>query len=33
MVVWISDDAKRLPVKLQGELPVGAFVLTLTGTS
>ena len=33
MVVWISDDARRLPVKLQGELPLGAFVLTLTGTS
>lgn len=33
MAVWISDDARRLPVKLQGELPLGAFVLTLTGAS
>jgi hypothetical protein len=30
MVVWISDTAKRLPVKLQGALPVGTFALTLT---
>lgn len=27
--VWISNDARRLPVKLQAELPVGHFVLTL----
>ena len=33
MVVWISDDAKRLPVKLQGALPVGTFGLTLAGVS
>jgi hypothetical protein len=30
MVVWISNDARRLPVKLQGEMAVGAFVLTLS---
>jgi hypothetical protein len=29
MVVWISDDARRLPLKLQGALPVGTFGLTL----
>jgi len=27
--VWISTDARRLPLKLQAELPVGAFVLAL----
>jgi hypothetical protein len=27
--IWLTDDARRLPVKLQGDLPVGAFVLTL----
>jgi hypothetical protein len=27
--VWISTDARRLPVKLQSDLPVGAFVLAL----
>jgi hypothetical protein len=26
---WISNDARRLPVKLQAELPVGHFLLTL----
>jgi hypothetical protein len=29
IVVWISDDARRLPVKLEAELPVGQFVLAL----
>ena len=29
MAVWISDDARRLPLKIQAQLPVGAFVLTL----
>lgn len=29
MAVWISDDARRLPVRIQAQLPVGAFVLTL----
>lgn len=29
IAVWISDDARRLPVKLQAELPVGSFVLAL----
>jgi hypothetical protein len=27
--VWITTDARRLPVKLQADLPVGAFVLAL----
>jgi hypothetical protein len=27
--VWISNDARRLPVKLQAKLPVGHFVLLL----
>jgi hypothetical protein len=27
--VWISSDARRLPLKLQAELPVGNFVLAL----
>jgi uncharacterized protein DUF3108 len=30
MTMWISDDQRRLPVKLEAELPVGSFVLTLT---
>lgn len=29
IAVWISNDARRLPVKLQAELPVGSFVLVL----
>ena len=32
MAVWISTDAKRLPVKLSAELPIGAFTLVLRGT-
>ena len=27
--IWLSDDARRLPVKLQAELAVGSFNLTL----
>jgi hypothetical protein len=27
--IWLSDDARRLPVRMRGDLPVGAFVLTL----
>jgi hypothetical protein len=27
--VWISNDARRLPVKIQAELPVGTFGLAL----
>ena len=29
MALWISDDARRLPIKLQAELAVGTFNLTL----
>jgi hypothetical protein len=29
IALWISNDARRLPVKMQAELPVGAFVLEL----
>jgi hypothetical protein len=29
LALWISDDARRLPVKLQAELTVGSFNLTL----
>ena len=29
IALWISNDARRLPVKMQAELPVGAFVLAL----
>jgi hypothetical protein len=31
--VWISSDARRLPIKLQAELPVGHFVLLLRSVS
>jgi hypothetical protein len=27
--IWLSDDERRLPVKLEGNLPLGSFVLTL----
>jgi hypothetical protein len=29
VALWISDDERRLPLRLEAELPVGAFVLTL----
>jgi Protein of unknown function (DUF3108) len=29
LAVWLSNDARRLPLKLQGALPVGNFILTL----
>jgi hypothetical protein len=29
IVIWMSDDARRLPVRLEAELPVGQFVLVL----
>ena len=31
--VWYSTDARRLPIKLQGKLPVGHFVLVLREVS
>ena len=30
---WISTDARRLPVKLQADLPVGNFALALRSAS
>ena len=30
MTVWFSNDARRLPVKMEAGLPVGAFTLTLS---
>jgi len=27
--LWLSDDARRLPVRLEAELAVGRFVLLL----
>jgi hypothetical protein len=30
LALWLSDDARRLPVKMQGNLTVGSFVLTLS---
>lgn len=30
ITLWLSDNAKRLPLKLQAGLPVGTFTLTLT---
>ena len=29
--LWISTDGRRLPVKLQSDLPIGSFVLALRG--
>ena len=29
MAVWVSDDARRLPLRIEAQLPVGTFVLTL----
>lgn len=29
LAVWFSDDARRVPVRIEAQLPVGAFVLTL----
>jgi hypothetical protein len=29
MAVWISDDERRLPLKIQAQLPVGSFNITL----
>ena len=30
MTVWFSNDARKLPVKLEAGLPVGSFTLTLS---
>ena len=29
IAIWISTDARRLPLKLQADLPIGAFILAL----
>jgi hypothetical protein len=29
LVLWVSDDARRLPLRMQADMPVGRFVLTL----
>ena len=29
LAMWISDDARRLPVKIEAQLPVGKFTVTL----
>ena len=31
--IWMSNDARRLPLRLQAELPVGQFVLALRQTT
>jgi Protein of unknown function (DUF3108) len=33
VAIWIGDDARRLPLKLQADLPVGSFNLTLRSAS
>ena len=30
MTVWFSNDARKLPVKMEAALPVGSFTLTLS---
>jgi hypothetical protein len=30
ITLWLSNDARRLPLRLQAELPIGTFTLTLT---
>jgi len=29
LALWVSDDARRLPLRMQADMPVGRFVLTL----
>jgi len=29
LAIWISDDPRRLPLKIEAQLPVGKFVVTL----
>jgi len=33
LTLWLSTDARRLPLKFQAGLPVGSFTLTLAGIS
>jgi hypothetical protein len=30
LTVWLSDDARRLPLKFETSLAIGSFVLTLS---
>ncbi len=30
MIVWITDDAERIPVQMKSEIVIGSFVTTLT---
>jgi len=30
LALWVSDDARRLPLKMEAQLVVGKFVITLT---
>jgi hypothetical protein len=30
MIVWITDDAERIPVQMQSEIIIGSFFATLT---
>jgi hypothetical protein len=30
MIVWITDDAERIPVRMKSEIVIGSFVSTLT---
>ena len=29
LTLWLSDDARRLPLLMEAEMPVGTFTLTL----
>ncbi len=29
LALWVSDDARRLPLRMEAEMPVGRFILTL----
>jgi len=33
LAMWISDDARRLPVRIEAQLPVGKFTVTLRKVS
>ena len=33
LTLWISDDARRLPLLMEAEMPVGTFTLTLRSVS
>jgi uncharacterized protein DUF3108 len=32
ITVWISDDPRRLPLKMEADMPIGKFVISLTDT-